>query len=875
MSNVVFITKKELPAEERKILIALFDIKEGDYILLNGEIDYSVIENNKPHVILTQLSLDNTNIKCPILYLDQDLIGMEIYKKFREKYITSRLKYDLLIDYKRKYMTFLCEITMRKYFANINNMKIYNVSMDNQYSKVIIFMANHIMFKARFFYEDYCWIECPPEQVEKYTLTGVPCKKLYNYDYKDPNVFERDLRENYRFIIDYYDYFEPIKKEEINYMTYDIETDSSVDVINTPGRIISIVYKNNFETKFMILNDGQDLSSLKGKDDVIVYEKEADMIKAFMKVFSESNVVTGFNISGFDNIYLVNRAKMLGLDPNNYSPVGKIRNDIKEASDRNDERKLEFSGVDVIDAMKYAKDKFFIYSLDKPNRFNLDYLGEFLNLGQKVHDSRGPATLWREDVLKLYEYNIQDVELCRKLEEYVGMVNYLLSFKQLMSTFNIKWSLYNSKIIDFFILCNFSKDYVFPSKKENPSEELEGAYVMKPIAEIYNYVGVVDFKSLYPNLIRQFNISYETITDYKKDNCINIDNLYYTSKDRRGLMTIVVDKLMFMKDDLSKQMEDSDDVTLPVKYNAIKTVINGIYGVSKYKYFRLYSINCARCITHLARVMVKKSLTLADEIEDCTSIYADTDSAFIHIKDDRDYDTVLKRMFGVKDEINDKIGDFIKEYYELDNKYIEMDFETFFQKLLMSKAKKKYYGYGKYIKGKTFNSDKSYGRGIDLVKKDTPAAMRPILKKLLIDVINSEDNKSLKYSITEAEEAIKNLTYNQLLITKQISRELNEYKVTPQHVTAMMYSNKYLGTDFSRANYKGGMCYVNILQKYPHSFKGKSVEAVMLNENTKLPKEMEVNYQKYIDLFIKNKMSLFLDRFKPLFNKNALLTEWM
>ena len=120
-----------------------------------------------------------------------------------------------------------------------------------------------------------------------------------------------------------------------------------------------------------------------------------------------------------------------------------------------------------------------------------------------------------------------------------------------------------------------------------------------------------------------------------------------------------------------------------------------------------------------------------------------------------------------------------------------MDFETFFQKLLMSKAKKKYYGYGKYIKGKTFNSDKSYGRGIDLVKKDTPAAMRPILKKLLIDVINSEDNKSLKYSITEAEEAIKNLTYNQLLITKQISRELNEYKVTPQDVFKQISWNRF------------------------------------------------------------------------------------
>ena len=221
-------------------------------------------------------------------------------------------------------------------------------------------------------------------------------------------------------------------------------------------------------------------------------------------------------------------------------------------------------------------------------------------------------------------------------------------------------------------------------------------------------------------------------------------------------------------------------------------------------------------------------------------------------------------------EFNEKLTKFIKDKYGIENKYISLEFETLFDKLLMTKAKKKYYGVGRYIKGKLLSETKEYGRGIDLVKKDTPISLRPILKELLISIVNSDnDLKLLKEAVDRAKIKIKNLKYDDLLITKQISRNLDEYKTIPQHAKAMLYSNKYLNTNFSRSNYKGGMLYVKITStKYPIT------EVIMLENDSILPESIVVNYDKYIELFVKNKVSLFLDKFREIFNENKSLHQY-
>ena len=345
---------------------------------------------------------------------------------------------------------------------------------------------------------------------------------------------------------------------------------------------------------------------------------------------------------------------------------------------------------------------------------------------------------------------------------------------------------------------------------------------------------------------------------------INIDDMFYTDRTREGLMPKVVNRLMYMKDDISDAMETDDDPLLPVKYNAIKAVINGIYGVSKYKYFRLYSINCARAITKLGRHLIKEAESIADKKEEIYTIYGDTDSIFVHLEGEYDYINAKKYFDNLMIYLNDELTLYLKNEYKTENKFITLEFETLFERIMMTKAKKKYFGVGHFIKGKDFNYQKAYGRGISIVKKDTPVILRPLLKQLLLDIVLSTEDSTIKDSIKTIRKKIFALDYQDFLITKQISRDLNAYKVTPQHVKAMLFSNKFIGTNFSRANYKGGMLHVI----------NPSTEVIMLDSNIKLPKNYTVNYEKYFELFVKNPMILYLDRFQYFFLKDKTLDDF-
>lgn len=836
--------------------------------------------------------IDKKKLKAPIVSLshpsyffrqtgDVNKAADMMYKNFLEVTIKRDLLYFCCMDLIGKNIYFKNQKSITSFFQNVNTMKMYNISLDGNYKTVITFVSKKVNYRVELKYHNYCWIKCDESSKEKYTIKGEPVKKLFYYKMEEVplDAYEKDIHSDYRFIIDYHDYFIPITKEEMNIMTYDIETNGSVDVINTPKEITSIVYLLNGKYEFLMINNGNNnFDELKTKEDCKIFDKEKNMIEYFISIFRECNLVTGFNSSGFDIIYLMNRARKLEIMQETFSPLNKIKNNVIEEKDRLDEKNIVIYGLDVIDTMIYAKDKFFIYSLDKPSQYNLDYLGNFIKdkngkvLGSKVYDSRGPATLWLEDPVKLYEYNIQDVKLCRQIEDYMGIVNYLLSFKQLMSTFNLKWSLYNSKIIDFFILCNYSKQYVFPSKGNNQKEDLKGAYVKEPIPGIYKNLAVFDYASLYPNIIRNYNLSYETISSNKEDFKDKIEvydedikEYYYINKEKRGLMSEIVDKIMFMKTDISNQMKTSNDSTLPVKYNAIKAVINGIYGVFAYQYFRMYDIRIARCITSIGRTMSRGIADFIDKDINFKTIYQDTDSCFVEIRKDVSYEQAKIEFNELLAKANLELNNISKKVYGVENIYLKLEFETLFHRVMQTKAKKKYYGLGYYVKGKDYTELKEYGRGIDIVKKDTPNKLRPLLRELLISIVMSEKDDDIKAAIIKIKKEIYNMDYRDLLITKQISRELDEYKVFPQHVKAMQFSNKNLGTDFSRLNYKGGMLFVTCKGKYI------GTEVIMIHEHTDIPKEICINYKKYFDLFVKNKMILFLDDFAKYFNENKTL----
>jgi len=857
-----------------------------------SELFYEEISEIKPYLIITISSLvyqniDKSRVKVPVIKLEHpsyyfrqtgniETAARMMYDKLLNTTIDSKLKYGIYMDFVDKEVKFKSEANLTHFIHNINDLDLYNISVDREYNPVMIMMSKNFMFRIQFKYYNYCYVECSENEVEKRTLKDVPCKRLeYTYNKEMPKVvYESDIHQDYRFIIDYFNYYKLISKEKIRYLTFDIETNNCVDVINVKGEILSIVYMLNNEKKFLFLNNGNDnFEFFKTMKDVIIFSKEEDMLKHFIDIVRKSNFVTGFNIYGFDLVYLFNRARRLGIDENEYSPIQRVKNNVKTEEDRMNEMNTDVKGLDCVDTMLYARDKFFVYSLDKPSQYNLDYLGKFLNLGHKVYDNRGPSVLWKEDPMKLYEYNIQDVVLCRQIEDYMGVLDYLLGFKDLMKTFNLKWGLYNSKIIDFLILCNYSNKYVFPSKRQGTIEEekLIGAIVFEPISDIYKNVAIFDFSGLYPNIIRQFNISYETVTTNPTlfPNSIKINN-YYVNQEKKGFLPEAVELVMGMKKELSRKMREENDSKLLIKYNGIKAVINGIYGVFAYRYFRLYDLNVANAITGMGRFLLTNIKKYIDSKVDYNVIAGDSDSVFIHSKKDIDYEKSIQEFKDLSIDVNEEVSNIIKKDFNLDNKYIELECETVFYKLLQTKAKKKYYGLAKYLKNKMYDEFKGYGRGIEMVKKDTPLIVRPVLKELLISIINSVTDDDIKNAIDSSKDKIYSISYRDLLITKQISRELNMYKQQPQHVKAMLYSNKYLETNFSRSNYKGGMLYVKM-----NNSKLPETEVIMLDENTTLHDSFRVDYEKYFVLFVKSKLVLMLDRFSKFFNKNKILMDWM
>jgi len=857
---------------------------------------YEELEIVKPWVLIFISSwsanqIDRSRIRCPIVELKhpsyyfrqcgneekaadmmyKDLINATMFS------VENESRYNTKIDFANKIISFRDPENLKNFFKHVNNLKIINIDVDSNWRNVMCCVSDKQNFHIEFNYLNYCWIECATEDAEKYTLKNKPVRKFFYRTQKelpfDANLYEKDIRADYRFIIDYYDYFEPAKPEDLNYLTFDLETNKSVDVINVPGEIISIVYLLNDKYEFLVLENPKVLETLKG-DNIKIFKSEAEMLYYFANVFVQANLITGFNLSGFDLPYLLHRAKKLGINPERFSPLLRIKDNVIEEKDRMDETNLKIFGLDIIDTMLFAKDKFFVYSLDKPSQMNLDYLGNFLHLGQKIHDARGPYTLWCEEPTRLYEYNIQDVKLCRDIENYMGMAKYLLSFKELMSTFNIKWSLYNSKIIDFFILCNYTKKYAFPSKGSNVKEDLVGAYVKEPISGIYDNVAVIDFSSMYPSIIRNFNISYETISSDKNEfvNPICIDNKFYFTRDRKGLLGEIVDKMIFMKTDIQKKIKTSatekEAKEWQIRLNAIKALINGLYGVFGYRFFRLYDIRAANAITAAGRYLITHIEKYIDASKKFLSLASDTDSLFVWLKEKKDYKEAIKIFEDYENEVNAEVSNIMKRDYNLDNTFMRMECETVFKKLLMTQSKKKYYGFGNFIKGKMYDTDKEYGRGTELVKKDTPNVLRPVLKEMLLSIVKRECDLDIKKAVMKAKTAIFAMSYKDLLITKQISREIEEYKTVPQHVRAMQFSNKVLGTQFSRANYKGGLIFVTSKQ-YPHQ------EVIMLENDMELPKEFSCNYKKYFDLFVKNKLILFAPEFEKFFKDDRSIWEFV
>lgn len=351
------------------------------------------------------------------------------------------------------------------------------------------------------------------------SIYGDRLTKIYKFKKDDPKLFESDVAETTRVLVDLYtESDEPSTGHVI--LTYDIEVEmesGTPDPAEADNTITSIALHDSVSDHYWVLVlDNDDILDeyTNDKQTVIPFGEERDLLKKYLNIYQEINptIVTGWNSDHFDTPYLYNRLrKVLGESyARRLSPIGQLF----FSPYRN---RLFIAGVSYLDYLTLYK-KFTYTELDN---YRLDTIA-FKELKRRKIEYQGNLDdLFREDIDKFIEYNLVDVELVVELNNKLQFIDLA---RGICHAGRVPYEdfVYSSKYLEGALLAYLKqRNLVAPNKpadreermdalRENKQEKFLGAYVKDPIVGKYSWVYDLDLTSLYPSIIMSLNISPET-----------------------------------------------------------------------------------------------------------------------------------------------------------------------------------------------------------------------------------------------------------------------------------------------------------------------------------------------------------------------------
>jgi DNA polymerase I len=517
-------------------------------------------------------------------------------------------------------------------------------------------------------------------------------------------------------------------------------------------------------------------------DDVEVefFNNEYDMLREFFSILLQYPILITFNGDNFDLPYIYHRALKLGFKKEEI-PITIRRNEASIAL-----------GVHI------DLYKFFNIRAIEVYAFGGKYRGLDRTLDTIAHAIVGMSKLNREKTVsqmtyvELINYNFRDAFLGLYLTTYDD--NLVLRLIILMSRISktppddLVRSQISAWIRNMLYYEHRRRGWLIPEKEDiikNKGEvatkaiikgkKYAGAIVLDPMPGIYPNVYVLDFASMYPSVIKRWNISYETVKcpDEKAKNNKPIPELpHWVCDDRRGLTALIVGLLRDLRAYVYKRLaKTAPSAVLKSYYNvvqsALKVFINASYGVLGAEIFQLYCPPAAELTTALARYVLSRTVLKALELG-LVPIYGDTDSLFI---------------WNPSEEKLKELIDWVEKEFG-----IEIELDKVYRLIAMSGRKKNYVG--------ILSDGELDIKGLVGKKRNTPDfakdAFNDVLR-LLSDIRSLDDvNKSIEEVRDKVRDYYRKLQrreipLNKLAIRTALTKPLESYtKNTPQHVKAAL-----------------------------------------------------------------------------------------
>lgn len=561
------------------------------------------------------------------------------------------------------------------------------------------------------------------------SLYGDKLSKVTNFIKNDPDLFESDIAETTRILVDMYGDSDMPSKGIVT-MTFDIEVEMITGIPDpTQGNneVTSIAYHDSATNHYtiLVLDKKRKLENKTTDNKTVIpcYDEKTLLLK-FIDAIQEiqPHVMTGWNCDAFDIPYLHNRIKrVLGKKhANNLSVIGEMF----YSPYRN---RYTIGGTSVLDYMTVYKK--FSYKELPSYALNAVCMTE---LGRgKIEYEGNLDDLMENDIDTFIEYNITDVELVIELDK---KLQYIDLVRGIAHVGHVPYEdfVYSSKYLEGAMLTYLKHigGVVAPNKPADRQEKMQelkdsgekgfiGAFVKDPVPGRYDWMYDLDLTSLYPSIIMTLNISPETkiakIEDWnaedfnrgRKDEYIVggervskeklkafLDKYKYTvasngvmySSDKTGLIPAILsdwfDKRVEYKNEMKKwgKAGDTDKYEFYKKRQLVqKILLNSMYGILGLPAFRFYDIDNAEAVTLSGQTVIKKTEAAINmkynkelKTDNLDYVqYVDTDSVFVSclpLVKNRfpDIDTNdIETMTPKIYEIATEVQDYVNQFYDV------------------------------------------------------------------------------------------------------------------------------------------------------------------------------------------------------------------
>ena len=487
----------------------------------------------------------------------------------------------------------------------------------------------------------------------------------------------------------------------------------------------------------------------------------------------DPDLILGWNVVNFDLDFLHARCRALNR-PFAFGRGGESAVVLAPAQ-HDGPRVARLPGRVALDGIDLLRAAFWSFE-----SFELEHVaGQLLGRGKQIagEGSRVAAIdrLYAEDRCALARYNVHDCRLVADIFAHAGLIEFAQRRAELTGLALDRQGGSVAAFDNLYLPRLHRHGRVAPSVADVASTGASpGGYVLDSQPGLYENVLLLDFKSLYPSIIRTFLIDPLGLAAPGENPVRGFKGAAFA---REGAILPALIEQLWAERDAAKRRSDA-----PMS-QAVKILMNSFYGVLGASGCRFHDARLASSITLRGHDIIRRSRERI-EAQGHRVIYGDTDSLFVLLDVRVDEAQARERGASLAAQLNTWWRESIEREFALPS-FLEIEFETHFVRFLMPTVRGEQTGSKKRYAGLTRVAGKEelVFKGLESVRTDWTPLARRFQRELYRRVFRDEPYEAFVKSTLE--QMLAGSLDEELIYRKRLRRRVQDYaRNVPPHVQA-------------------------------------------------------------------------------------------